>query len=192
MVLRPHESFADDQLVDRALHSNLAMRYLVWDGPSHELHAQLATFGQFVGSWDLTMTSIGLDGSRTEFEAEWHFGWALHGRAVQDVLITRQGDGRLVGYGTTVRTYDDREGKWWIVWQDPLAHEFAVLVARPQGDTIDLEGQWPKAPGVRFRWVFSQITPLAFHWEALLSQDDGESWRLVEVMEAIRRAADNP
>jgi len=162
-MLEPYGLLAEDGVVERALLSNLAVRYLVSDEPSPGLRDELATFGQFVGSWDLTMAAIEPDGGRTELVAEWHFGWALHGRAVQDVLITRQTDGQLVGYGTTVRTYDDRDGKWWIVWQDPLAHEFAVLYARPQGDTIDLEGQWPGASGVRFRWVFSQITPDTFH-----------------------------
>jgi hypothetical protein len=187
-VLKPYEALADEKLVEKAFASNVAVRYLVSDEPSSQLSDELATFGQFVGSWDLTMDSITPEGVRTELVGEWHFGWALHGRAVQDVLITRTLDGELAGYGTTVRTYDDRDGKWWIVWQDPIAHEFAVLFARPAGSRrIELEGQWPGAAGSRFRWVFSRITPSTFHWEALLLEDDGGSWRVIEVMKARRR-----
>jgi hypothetical protein len=166
------------------------MPYLIAEEPESGLRGQLADFGQFVGSWDITLTSIAPDGRRTKFVAEWHFGWVLNGRSIQDVLITRTKQGELVGYGTTVRTYDDRDGKWWIVWQDPLAHEFAVLYARPEGDTIMLEGQWPESPGARFRWVFSRITSSSFRWQGLLSTDDGATWVLAEEMDAQRRDRD--
>jgi hypothetical protein len=169
--------------------SNAAMRHLVSGRPMPHLSEELATFGQFVGSWDLVLTSMPPDGPRTELVSEWHFGWALHGRAIQDVLISRTPDGELVGYGTTIRTYDDRDGKWWIVWQDPIAHEFAVLVARPVGDRIELEGQLPQTANRRFRWIFSAIEPSSFHWEAQLSQDAGASWQVVEAIEARRHGA---
>jgi hypothetical protein len=187
-MLKPYDTGVDPEVIDEAMRGNVAMGFLVSGQPAPELARDLSTFGQFVGSWDLTMASITPDGARTELVAEWHFGWALHGRAVQDVLVTRDPDGQLVGYGTTVRTYDDRDGKWWVVWQDPLAHEFAVLFARPEGDRIVLEGQWPTAANTRFRWVFSDITPVSFHWEALISRDEGASWTLGEVMDARRRA----
>ncbi|MDQ3879485.1 MAG: hypothetical protein M3295_00140 [Chloroflexota bacterium] len=183
----PADRNANERIIVEALSANVAMRFLVSDQPAQHLAEAMATLGQFVGSWDLTMVVIAADGSRTNFVAEWYFGWALHGRAVQDVVITRNPDGELVGYGTTVRTYDDRDGKWWIVWQDPIAHEFAVLFARQDGETIMLDGQWPAAPRTRFRWVFSEITPQSFHWEGLASNDDGQSWRLGEVMDARRR-----
>jgi hypothetical protein len=185
-MLKPYETGLDERTVEEALQANIAMRYLLSDEPAPGITG-METFGQFVGSWDLTMAAIGADGSWTELVAEWHFGWALHGRAVQDVLITRQHDGALVGYGTTVRTYDDRDGKWWIVWQDPIAHEFAVLFARHEGDEIVLEGQWPTSSDRRFRWVFSAITPASFNWEAQISSDGGTSWEVGEVIDARRR-----
>ena len=189
MTLKPYETLVDPNLVQETLMANAAMRHLVSGQPMPQLSRELATFGQFVGSWDLTLMSTAPDGNRTELIAEWHFGWALHGRAVQDVLLTRTPDGDLVGYGTTVRTYDDRDGKWWIVWQDPIAHEFAVLTARPVEDRIELEGQFPQAPDRKFRWVFSDIKPSSFHWEALLSGDAGATWQVVEIIEASRRSA---
>ena len=186
-MLKPNATDGDEGLLERAVMSNVAIRHLVSDQPSGELKEQLATFGQLIGSWDLVMNAIAEDGSRAEFVAEWHFGWVLQGRVVQDVLITRTPDGELVGYGSTVRTYDDRDGKWWVVWQDPIAHEFAVLIARPSAEGIELEGQWPRPSGVKFRWAFSAIEPSAFHWEAFVSQDEGATWRLGEVMDATRR-----
>lgn len=185
--LIPGEIETDPSLLERAMRVNPPMRYLASIEPSPELVDDLATFGRFLGSWDLVMASVAPDGTRTELVGEWHFGWALRGRAIQDVLITRTPTGELVGYGTTVRTYDDRDGKWWIVWQDPLAHEFAVLYGRPRGAWIELEGQWPIVEGKRFRWMFSQITATSFHWEAQLSVDNGVSWTLIEAMDATRR-----
>jgi hypothetical protein len=187
-VLAPYESQVDPGLVRDTLMANAAMRHLVSGHGNPAIADQLQTFGQFVGSWDAEMVVIGPDDENsTKYIAEWHFGWALHGAAIQDVLITRTADGGLIGYGTTVRTFDDRDGTWWIVWQDPRAHEFAVLYARPVGDRIELDGQWPVGKA-RFRWVFSSITPSSFHWEGLLSEDDGQSWRVAETIDAIRRA----
>src|SRR5207247_2052837 len=62
-VLKPYEALADEKLVEQAFASNVAVRYLVSDEPSSQLSDELATFGQFVGSWDLTMDSI----TRREF-----------------------------------------------------------------------------------------------------------------------------
>jgi hypothetical protein len=189
-AMQPYGTLVEDAVVEESLLGNVAMRYLVSDRPSPELKDELATFGRLVGSWDIAMTAINPDGSREEFVAEWHFGWALHGGAVQDVLITRRPDGELIGYGTTVRTYDPRRGVWWIVWQDPLPGEFSVLLARPEGDRVVLEGQWTiGASGPRFRWTFSEVSDKRFRWECHVSRDDGTTWLLVEEMEATRRDA---
>jgi hypothetical protein len=132
------------------------------------------------------MRYIDRDGTTHTFSGEWHFGWVLEGRAVQDVLITRSPDGEIVGYGSTVRSFDHRTGQWWIVWQDPLAGEFSVLLAEREGDRIVLRGQWTLGDATRsFRWTFSAITQEAFHWECHILEDGGE-WRLAEEMWAKR------
>lgn len=169
------------------------IRSLIADGPDAAERDQLGLFGQLVGSWDVDMTAYDETGKATSFVAEWHLGWVLQGRALQDVIITRSIDtGEIVGYGSTVRTFDPSRGLWWIVWQDPLAGEFAVLLAREEGDRIVLDGQWwvGQAPGSkgRFRWTFSEIRPDSFHWEAHLSADDGATWQLRETIEARRRS----
>src|SRR5262245_66503407 len=57
------------------------------DGPDEELAGELELFGQFVGSWDVSVTNYDRDGSATTIPAEWHFAWALGGRAIQDVWM---------------------------------------------------------------------------------------------------------
>jgi hypothetical protein len=164
------------------------LHHLIADGPHPEDSDELMLFGRLVGSWDLAMTAFNLDGSSQRFVGEWHFGWVLQGRAAQDVLITRSLDGEVVGYGSTIRSLDAQRGVWWVVWQDPLAGEFSVLLARADGDRIVLDGQWTIADdGREFRWAFSDITADSFRWQAHISEDGGTSWRLVEEMQALRR-----
>jgi hypothetical protein len=163
------------------------IRHLTSESPDIDHGQEMMLFGQLVGSWDLDMTAIDPDGGTHAFTAEWHFGWTLEGRAVQDVLITRSLEGDVVGFGSTVRSFDPKRGQWWVVWQDPLAGEFAVLLARPEGDRIVLEGQWTIGESFRpFRWTFSDITPDSFHWEDHVL-DNGGTWRLIEEIQARRQ-----
>ena len=55
-------------------------------GPAADRADRMALYGQFVGSWDLDVTEYRDDGP-VQRRGEWHFGWALEGRAVQDVWI---------------------------------------------------------------------------------------------------------
>ena len=50
------------------------------EGPNPSLSDKLALFGQFVGSWDLSVTNHPPGGDSTIVAAEWHFAWALGGR----------------------------------------------------------------------------------------------------------------
>jgi hypothetical protein len=157
-------------------------------GPAPERADALFVFGRLAGSWDLQMTAWPEDGPRQEFAGEWHFGWVLQGRTLQDVLITRSLDGTIVGYGSTVRSLDPNEDRWWVVWQDPLAGEFAVLLARADGDSIVMDGQWSIAhDGLEFRWTFSEMTETAFLWRNEVSSDGGKTWRTAEEFRARRR-----
>lgn len=166
--------------------SDVMINHLAAEGPDPAHHEEMMLFGRLVGSWELDMASFPREGAARTFSAEWHFGWALEGRAVQDVLITRSPEGDVVGYGSTVRSFDPRTGLWWIVWQDPLAGEFSVLLAQPERDRIVLRGEWTLGGATRsFRWTFSEITSDTFHWECHSLEDGGE-WRLAEEMQAKR------
>jgi hypothetical protein len=162
------------------------LRVLAAPGPRAEHSDRLDDFGQLVGSWDLDMTALESWGDQRRFAGEWHFGWVLDGRSVQDVLITRSESGDVVGYGSTVRSFDARRGVWWVVWQDPLAGEFAVLLGGRESDSLVLEGQWTLANRQPFRWTFSGITSDSFEWTSEVA-DDGGAWQLRERFVARRR-----
>jgi hypothetical protein len=155
-------------------------------GPDPVLADRLALFGQFVGSWDLTVTDIDPDGAETTLPGEWHFGWALAGRAVADVWICprRTGSGHSAGeHGLSLRFYDPELGAWRSTWMGPDRGIVRAFVARPTGTGIALDGRFD---GVDIRWSFSDIGPTSFRWRNEESTDGGASWRLVQTFDARR------
>lgn len=162
------------------------------DGPAPGLEDRLQLFGQFVGSWDVSVTNHRPDGSSQTVPAEWHFAWALGGRAVQDVWIAPSRVARPVNsppgvgeWGTTLRYYDERVDAWRSTWIGPNHGVVMAFVARAIDDEIVLEGSFEE--GVLTRWIFSDITPSSFAWRAVDSRDGGESWKLTQEMLATRR-----
>ncbi len=177
------------------------LRVLAADGPHPEYAEAMMTFGRLIGSWDLEGVAHPSGAPARTFTGEWHFGWVLEGRAVQDVLITRTSAGEegsshagREAIGSTLRTYDPRTDTWWVVWACQADAEFSTLIARADGDRIVLEGQWTVGSqwrgshgDVRFRWIFSRIAEDSFHWYGEVSEDSGQTWRLAEEMHARRR-----
>jgi hypothetical protein len=153
---------------------------LAASGPHPDHAEQLMLFGRFVGAWDMEGEQLAADGTRTEFRGEWHFGWVLDGRAVQDVLISPP-----VEYGTTVRFYDPATDAWEITWITPPGRAVRRLRARPDGDAILLEGRDPA--GHLLRWTFTEITGDSFTWSGFRSDDEGATWRQEEEMRLTRR-----
>jgi len=160
-------------------------------GPDTERAAELMLFGQFVGSWDLDVTYFDHAGTVTaERRGEWHFGWILEGRAVQDVLLgppleeRRRTGAPASEYGTTVRLYDPASGTWQVSWFPPVSRNVVHLVARPDGDGILLEGT--EADGTLDHWTFTEITPDSFTWTGYESKDEGANWPMIERM-LVRR-----
>ena len=102
------------------------------DGPAADRAGKMDLYGSFVGSWDLDVMQIAEDGTKRRRKGEWHFGWALEGRAIQDVWIVpprgelRSGDAaaNVNSYGTTLRVYDPRTDAWLIQWTDPVRQNF--------------------------------------------------------------------
>ena len=157
-------------------------------GPAPGMSERLALFGQFVGSWDLVVTDIDADGAETVTAGEWHFGWALGGRAVADVWICppRTADGASPGeHGLTVRFYDEALGAWRSTWIGPGREVVRQFVARAEGDGIVLSGTFDDGA---LRWAFSDITPTSFRWRNEVSHDGGATWRVQQTF-AARRAA---
>jgi hypothetical protein len=173
---------------------NTMLSLLSAHGPHPDHRDKLMLFGQFVGSWDLDMLGYQADGTIRHFTGQWHFGWVLEGRAIQDVLIAKPTDdqetaeGPQGGIGSTLRVYDPRMDAWWVAYAGPVDREFATLLARQVDDRIVLEGQWSLGgDGRRFRWSFSDIANDRFHWQDHHSSDGGQTWRLVEEMHARRQ-----
>jgi hypothetical protein len=156
-------------------------------GPHPDHAERLMLFGQFVGAWDFEAMLVDRDGTRTSHRGEWHFGWALDGRAVQDVLISPPvgSSGPAEECGTTVRFYDPELDAWHITWITPLNRRVRRLVGRPVGDEIRLEGENDR--GELLRWTFSEITPESFTWRGHISDDGGATWRVEEEMRLRRR-----
>jgi hypothetical protein len=154
------------------------------DGPAADRNSKMDLYGRFVGSWDLDVTQISDDGVARRRKGEWHFGWVLEGRAVQDVWIVppcgelRRGDAaaNVNSYGTTLRVYDPRIDAWLIQWTDPVTQNFLQMTGRAQGEDIVQFGARPD--GTPIRWRFVNIAPNSFRWLGEISADGGASWRL--------------
>ncbi|WP_204280043.1 hypothetical protein, partial [Raoultella ornithinolytica] len=54
-------------------------------GPSPDRGDKMELYGWLIGSWDLEVSAFMPDGSVRKRPGEWHFGWVLEGRAIQDV-----------------------------------------------------------------------------------------------------------
>jgi hypothetical protein len=156
------------------------LELLAADGP-HPDHADaLMLFGHFVGTWDMEGWQSGPDGARAPQQGEWRFGWVLGGRAIQDVLVSREGE-----HGTTVRFYDPLTGGWEITWITPPGRAVRRLRARPEGADIVLEGRDPA--GHLLRWTFTDIADDRFTWSGFESHDEGATWEHREEMRLTRR-----
>jgi hypothetical protein len=81
---------------------------MVSDEPRPEFADAFEPFAPLIGSWDLDVSWYDNHGEMTrQTKGEWHFAWALDGRAVADIWITPSraqraidGDGE---WGLTIR-----------------------------------------------------------------------------------------
>ena len=161
------------------------------DGPHPQLAPKLQLFGQFVGSWDVEITNHKADGSREVVQGEWHFGWVLEGRAIQDVWIApkrslRETSRGITGdYGATLRFYDPKIDAWRSTWIGPVKGYVLPFIARQVGDEIVLEGNFES--GKSRKWIFSDITNESFKWRAIESDDGWLTQQKVQEMSARRK-----
>lgn len=158
-------------------------------GPAPGLEAELALFGQFVGHWclDVRWYERGREGRRAC--GEWHFGWVLEGRAIQDVWIVPTLAERAAGaeayeYGTSLRFYDPKLGAWRSTWHGPVQGVVIPFIARSRGEEIVLMGMHPD--GRSLRWIFSDIRRDSFRWRNLARMGDHGDWTLQQDFSACR------
>lgn len=162
---------------------------LVASGPAFDRAEKMKLYGQFVGSWD-GIVVVHRDGQRVEASCEVHFGWALAGRAVQDVWIvpSRSTRGAAEGdrmYGTTLRVYDPDSDRWEITWIDPVRRSFDRMIGRADGD--DIVQEYRDAAGAVCQWCFTEIQLDSFHWISRESTDDRATWKVTAEFFLARR-----
>jgi hypothetical protein len=166
------------------------LRGLMASGPYAEHAAERMLFGRLVGNWNLEIEYQSPDGGWLVTRGEWHFGWILQGRAIQDVWISREPDdpSRLRGYGVTIRVYDPAASAWHVQWIGVLNHSHLRFLAKAVDDEIVMNATDDE--GNPFQWIFSNITPMRFEWRAQDSADGGRTWTVRQRMVAVRSNAD--
>lgn len=165
---------------------------LVADGPASEYRDSLMVYGQFVGGWAVDAVEYASDGSASQSQWDVRFDWVLEGRAVQDLWITPVRNGSPVPwhqpgnrYSTTLRVYDPQIDAWHIIWINPPGGHIIRQLGRQVGSEIVQLGN-VETTGEFVRWVYRDISEVAFRWCHERSRDQGMSWRLVQEMHARR------
>ena len=150
------------------------------DGPAGDRIGQMGLYGWLIGTWDLDVSHFLADATTRRRAGEWHFGWVLEGRAIQDVWIVpprgqRDDDAadQAQSYGSTLRIYDPRDDSWQIQWTDPVTLNFCTMKGRRDGADIVQLGR--NASGEDIRWRFLQIATDSFLWRGETSIASG--WR---------------
>jgi hypothetical protein len=160
------------------------LRVLEATGRSNELTDGEDIYGWLVGSWEATVYDYAADGAARESSGEWHFGWVLEGRAIQDVFIVpsrSQRSGQTLSkrndrYGTSLRIYDREISAWRVTWLNPVTGAHDELTGWRKGKDIVQEGR--DKEGRPMRWVFTDISHGEFRWYGERSHDGGKTWRL--------------
>src|SRR5579875_2560484 len=152
-------------------------------GPAPDLAERMGLYAWLIGSWELDVIGYLDDGTERRRPGEWHFGWVLEGRAIQDVWIVPARRARQPGadraaqfWGMTLRVYDPRTDTWRIAWSNPASQTYATMIGRRAGEDIVQDGR--DADGNPVRWSFSEIAPASFRWRGEVSKDGGATWRL--------------
>jgi len=168
----------------RAIETSTAQQILASPGRSAEIPESMDVYGWLVGSWELDVIryrTVDLSAQRIKGEA--HFGWALEGRAVQDVWIMPRRAERSAAddrtnnmFGTTLRVWDPAIQAWRITWINPVTGHREEQIGRRSGADIIQIGA--RADGTPTRWRFTEIGPDSFHWLGEALQPDGTTWRL--------------
>jgi hypothetical protein len=148
-------------------------------GRSPEIPGTADAYGWLVGSWELDCRRYA--GEPVSIKGEAHFGWALEGRAIQDVWImpSRSDRSSLIDktknmFGTTLRLWDSSIQAWRITWRNPVHAHWEDQIGRWSGKDVVQIGT--RANGTPTRWSFTEITSDSFHWLGEALNADGHTW----------------
>ncbi|HEY4124982.1 MAG TPA: hypothetical protein VGM36_10235 [Rhizomicrobium sp.] len=162
-------------------------------GPHHDIVlSDNAIYAPLIGSWDLEVFDLEGDGARRVSNGEWHFGWVLEGRALQDVLVVPSRSERRNGTpvkgnrcATALRIFDPASSLWRVHFFNPVNQGQEILLGEQQGTDIVQKGV--DANGVTLREIFSEITADAFTWRREVANNFG-GWKLKSEYIAKRRS----
>jgi hypothetical protein len=162
-------------------------------GPAPDRDERMMLYGRFVGAWDGTVTLYRPNGEHVRSSCEAHFGWALAGRAVQDVWIapSRNGRGAGVGdrmFGTTLRIFEPDQDQWRIFWLDPVRQDYKQMIGRQVG--ADIVQEYRDAKDVICQWRFTDVDVEGFRWISRESRDERRTWRITSEFRFQRRRRD--
>ncbi|WP_410672222.1 hypothetical protein [Amycolatopsis sp. cmx-4-68] len=134
------------------------------DAPRPELAERLAVFAPLVGSWSLVVENVRDDGTADVTDGEWHFGWALDGRALADVWIspsraTRAATGTDGEWGMSLRFHDPAIDAFRSTWLGPGRGWVIPFVGTPTSDGFRIDSEDRS-------WIFSELTADSFEWRA--------------------------
>jgi uncharacterized protein len=168
---------------------NELTRFLAACGPNPELGSGAAVFARFEGHWNIDCVYFDEHGKAQPTAGEWHFGWVLAGRAIQDVIYfypagERPKDSTQLRGGTTVRVYDPNSGQWTITWNNASKGWAIKLRGGAVDDRIVLTGT--DIDGSALRWTFYDISANRFLWRGEISKDGGATWRIEQTMTVTR------
>src|SRR5690242_6351659 len=164
---------------------------LIASEPAPELGTNADLFGRLVGNWEVDLISHRTDPILPKYvECEWHFGWVLGGRAIQDVWIApkralRHKIRSAGEWGTMIRFYDQSINAWRCTWHGPSRGMVLLFLARAIDDQIVLEGVFDDQGALR--WIFSEITNDSFQWRSVVSSDNWKTENLIQEMFARRQ-----
>jgi len=168
------------------------MEALLARGPHQSIaESANAIFSPFIGAWDVEIFDLEGDGARRVSRGEWHFGWILEGRAVQDVFVVPPRGERRNGatvrgnrYATALRIFDSEIGVWRVHYFNPVGRSEEMLIAQAEGKGIVQTGT--NAQGVPLRQTFGDITASSFAMHREVSKDG--VWKLEAEYFATRQA----
>ena len=149
---------------------------MVSDRPRPEFAEAFTPFAPLIGSWDLDVSWYDDAGNVIrQTRGEWHFAWALDGRAVADIWITpsraaraTDGDGE---WGLTIRLWDPDLAAFRSTWLGPKNAVVMTFIGHPGENSLVLEMREPTA--YRTRWIFTEISETGFHWRNEDESEDG-------------------
>lgn len=158
------------------------------DAPRPELRHRLAVFEPLIGAWALVVDDIAADGTISQRPGEWHFGWALDGRALADVWICPSRSAMAAGapdgeWGLSLRFWDEQIGSYRSTWHGPSRGWVIPFKAVVEDGRIALRGQ--REDGVDLAWIFSDVKENSFSWRAE-EREPGSEWRVRQRFAATR------